>query len=87
MFSVMCFGLSIRNSISWNHATYDPDVTSAGVRYGTHGQQIINHPRIMYKASLTYTGHVAVAHEPVPRVGQVHPSCFCQARRRGAVLP
>lgn len=63
-------GLSIYNSISWNHATYDQDVTSGGVRYGTHGQQIVNYPRFMYKASLTYAWHGASAHIDTQYIGE-----------------
>ncbi|MCP1195075.1 TonB-dependent receptor [Acetobacter senegalensis] len=55
-------GLSLSNSISWNHATYDQNVTSGGTTYAIAGQQIVNYPRFMYKASLSYTWRDLSAH-------------------------
>ncbi|GEN63368.1 TonB-dependent receptor [Acetobacter oeni] len=63
-------GLSLYNSISWNHATYDNNVTSDGTTYATAGKQIVNYPRFMYKASLSYTWHHASAHIDTQYMGQ-----------------
>ncbi|MBB2205794.1 TonB-dependent receptor domain-containing protein [Gluconacetobacter takamatsuzukensis] len=48
-------GLSLYNSISYDHATYGDNLTEAGVLYHTRGQQVVNYPRFMYKASLSYS--------------------------------
>lgn len=48
-------GLSWNNSISYNHGTYDDNITTQGVTYYTKGQQVIAYPRVMYKTALTYT--------------------------------
>ncbi|MCX2562225.1 TonB-dependent receptor [Acetobacter farinalis] len=47
-------GLSLYNSISWNHSTYDSNVSSQGVTYYTKGSQVVAYPRLMYKSSLSY---------------------------------
>lgn len=47
-------GLSLYNSISWNHATYDDNVTAQGITYYTKGSQVVAYPRLMYKSSLSY---------------------------------
>ncbi|MFT8720291.1 TonB-dependent receptor [Acetobacter sp.] len=46
--------LAISNSVSYNHATYDNNITQQGTLYHTKGQQVVNYPRFMYKANLTY---------------------------------
>jgi len=51
-------GLSIYNSISYSHATYDNNVNTTGtngyvVNY-TKGEQIVAYPRLMYKSSISY---------------------------------
>ncbi|WP_099349036.1 TonB-dependent receptor [Acetobacter aceti] len=46
--------LSISNSISYNHAVYDNNITQQGTIYRTKGQQVVNYPRFMYKANLAY---------------------------------
>ncbi|OUI87539.1 TonB-dependent receptor [Acetobacter tropicalis] len=48
-------GLSLTNSISYNHATYDNNITEAGTVYHIKGSQVVNYPRFMYKARLSYT--------------------------------
>ncbi|MFT8327709.1 TonB-dependent receptor [Gluconobacter oxydans] len=55
-------GLSLYNSISYNHATYDNNVTEAGTTYHIKGQQIVAYPRFMYKASLAYEWRNFSAH-------------------------
>ncbi|MFT9015225.1 MAG: TonB-dependent receptor [Acetobacter sp.] len=54
-------GLELYNSISYNHATYDQNLTTADGTYNTKGQQVVNYPRLMYKARLSYTWHNATA--------------------------
>lgn len=46
--------LSISNSVSYNHAVYDQNITQQGVAYHTKNQQVVNYPRFMYKANLAY---------------------------------
>ncbi|MBB2203030.1 TonB-dependent receptor [Gluconacetobacter tumulisoli] len=55
-------GLSIFNSISYNHATYDNNITQQGVVYATHGKQIVNYPKFMYKAGADYSFRRATFH-------------------------
>lgn len=47
-------GVSLYNSISYNHSTYDSNVSSQGVTYYTKGSQVVAYPRLMYKSSLSY---------------------------------
>ncbi|WP_408874309.1 TonB-dependent receptor domain-containing protein [Gluconacetobacter tumulicola] len=47
--------LSIYNSISYNHATFDDNLVEPGVTYHLRGQQVVAYPRFMYKNSLSYT--------------------------------
>lgn len=47
-------GLSIYNSFSYNHSSYDQNVASGGVLYQTQGKQIPNYPQFMYKGSISY---------------------------------
>ncbi|MFT9147487.1 MAG: TonB-dependent receptor [Acetobacter sp.] len=54
-------GLELYNSVSYDHATYDQDVSSGGETYAIKGQQVVNYPRFMYKARLSYTYHNATA--------------------------
>ncbi|NLI28123.1 MAG: TonB-dependent receptor [Acetobacter sp.] len=48
-------GLSLTNSVSYNHATYDNNITEAGTVYNIKGSQVVNYPRFMYKSRLSYT--------------------------------
>lgn len=54
-------GLELYNSVSYDHAVYDQGNTSAGVYYDIKGQQVVNYPKFMYKAMLSYTYHGATA--------------------------
>lgn len=47
-------GLEFYNSVSYDHATYDQNLTSLGVIYAIKGQQVVNYPRFMYKTRLSY---------------------------------
>ncbi|MBO1324957.1 TonB-dependent receptor [Acetobacter sp. TBRC 12305] len=62
-------GLSIYNSISYNHATYDNNLSEPGVVYQLKGQQIVSYPRLMYKNSLSYTWRDFDAHFDTSYVG------------------
>ncbi|MBS1019239.1 TonB-dependent receptor [Gluconobacter cerinus] len=46
--------LIFTNSFSYNHATYDNNITEAGITYRLKGTQIVNYPRYMYKTRLSY---------------------------------
>ncbi|WP_244192063.1 TonB-dependent receptor [Komagataeibacter sucrofermentans] len=46
--------LAITNSISYNHAVYDNNMTDSDGTHLTRGQQVVNYPRFMYKARLAY---------------------------------
>ncbi|MBS1088289.1 TonB-dependent receptor [Gluconobacter wancherniae] len=46
--------LTFTNSFSYDHATYDQNLTEAGTVYHTKGAQIVNYPRFMYKTRLSY---------------------------------
>ncbi|MBO1326105.1 TonB-dependent receptor [Acetobacter sp. TBRC 12305] len=46
--------LSLYNSISYNHAVYDQNITQQGIVYHLKNQQVINYPRFMYKARLSF---------------------------------
>lgn len=46
--------LMFTNSFSYNHATYDNNITEAGTVYHLKGAQIVNYPRYMYKTRLSY---------------------------------
>lgn len=50
-------GLNITNSFSYNHSTYDNDITTGGITYNLKGQREVNYPQFMYKASASYTFH------------------------------
>ncbi|MBO1325457.1 TonB-dependent receptor [Acetobacter sp. TBRC 12305] len=60
-------GLELTNSISYNHAVYDQNVQNGVNSDGSpamiamKGQQVVNYPRLMYKARLSYTWHNATA--------------------------
>ncbi|MBB2202123.1 TonB-dependent receptor [Gluconacetobacter tumulisoli] len=59
-------GLALYNSISYDHATYGDNLTqiSGGqaTTYALKGQQVVNYPRFMYKASLSYRWRHADVH-------------------------
>ncbi|WP_246400708.1 TonB-dependent receptor domain-containing protein [Gluconacetobacter dulcium] len=54
--------LAIDNSISYNHSTYDNNITSAGVLYHLQGKKVPAYPQFMYKTSLIYSYHGLSAH-------------------------
>lgn len=62
--------VSLYNSISYNHATYGDNLVEAGVTYATHGQQVVNYPRFMYKASLSYSHGGFEAHIDTQYLGE-----------------
>ncbi|WP_342627252.1 TonB-dependent receptor [Nguyenibacter vanlangensis] len=55
-------GLSIYNSVSYNHATYDDNLAEPGIVYHLKGQQVVSYPRLMYKNSLSYAWRDFDAH-------------------------
>lgn len=55
-------GVSITNSISYNHSTYDNNVEELGEVYAFKGKKAVNYPQLMYKANLTYTYKGLMAH-------------------------
>lgn len=55
-------GLSITNSISYNHSVYGQNVASSGVSYALKGKKVVNYPELMYKARISYTYHGAEAY-------------------------
>ncbi|WP_323990449.1 TonB-dependent receptor [Nguyenibacter sp. L1] len=46
--------LRITNAVSYNHSTYDQNITNSGVSFPTAGKQVVNFPRFMYNTSLAY---------------------------------
>lgn len=50
-------GVSLMNSISYNHAVYDNNITLDGQSYSIANKQIVNVPRFMYKSRLEYDWH------------------------------
>ncbi len=46
--------LVFTNSFSYDHATYDQNLTAAGTTYDLKGVQVVNYPRYMYKTRLSY---------------------------------
>ncbi|AHI25555.1 heme receptor [Komagataeibacter xylinus] len=63
-------GLAITNSISYNHSTYDSDMTASGITYGTHGKQVVDYPRLMYKARAAYNWRNAEFYVDAQYMGQ-----------------
>lgn len=55
-------GVSLYNSISYNHSTFGKDITSAGTTYAVSGKKIPNYPQLMYKSSLSYSYKGAEVH-------------------------
>ncbi|WP_025840402.1 TonB-dependent receptor [Asaia platycodi] len=47
-------GLSLYNSVSYNHSTYGGNITTADGVYYTKGKKVVNYPQFMYKANLSY---------------------------------
>lgn len=47
-------GLSIFNSVSYNHSTYGADIPGAGMTYATKGKKLVNYPQFMFKSSISY---------------------------------
>ncbi|MFT8676613.1 MAG: TonB-dependent receptor [Acetobacter sp.] len=47
-------GLEFFNSVSYNHSTYDQNMTSGGETYNTRGKQVVGYPQFMYKTRLSY---------------------------------
>ncbi|WP_415528826.1 TonB-dependent receptor [Gluconacetobacter sp.] len=62
--------LSIYNSISYDHATYDNDLRNGTTLYPTTGVQIVNYPRLMYKSRLSYEWHGAMAYIDASYIGR-----------------
>ncbi|OUI88187.1 heme receptor [Acetobacter sp. DmW_043] len=62
--------LSFTNSISYDHATYDNNLTEAGTSYGTKGKQIVNYPRFMYKTRLSYEWRGVTAYVDANYIGK-----------------
>ena len=54
--------LALTNSISYDHAVYDNNISSGGTAYNTKNVQIVNYPRFMYKGRLSYDWHNATAY-------------------------
>ncbi|MBM9401046.1 TonB-dependent receptor [Gluconacetobacter azotocaptans] len=54
--------LALTNSISYNHAVYDSNLTTGGVTYALANKQVVNYPRFMYKARLSYDWHAISAY-------------------------
>lgn len=52
----------ISNSISYNHATYDQNMSDGGSVYATKGKQVVNYPHFMYNSSMSYTYGAVMAH-------------------------
>ena len=67
-------GLNLTNSISYNHAVYDDNITQtingSRVTYNIKGQQVVAYPRLMYHADLSYTWHDLQAHIEAQYVGK-----------------
>lgn len=63
-------GLELINTVSYNHATYGSNIVEQGVAYATHGQQIVNYPRFMYKGSISYTWHGVDMHVDTQYIGK-----------------
>ncbi|WP_338086086.1 TonB-dependent receptor [Gluconacetobacter azotocaptans] len=55
-------GLSIYNSVSYNHSTYGRDLVEPDAVYAMKGKKVVNFPQVMYKASLSYAWRGAEAH-------------------------
>lgn len=55
-------GVSLFNSISYNHSTYGKDITSGGETYPVANKKIVNYPQLMYKSSLSYAYKGAEVH-------------------------
>jgi len=47
-------GLTLYNSVSYNHSTYGGNITTADGIYYTKGKKVVNYPQFMYKANLSY---------------------------------
>ncbi|MFT8542401.1 TonB-dependent receptor domain-containing protein [Acetobacter sp.] len=47
-------GLAISGSISYNHATYNNNMSSQGTPYYTAGKQVVDYPQLMYKLRASY---------------------------------
>ncbi|NHN89785.1 TonB-dependent receptor [Acetobacter conturbans] len=63
-------GLEIYNTISYNHATYDNNITSGQVTYGTQGVQVVNFPRFMYKSRMSYQWRNASVYIDASYIGE-----------------
>ena len=67
-------GLSLSNSISYNHATYSDNVPATvngqQIIYHIKGQQVVAYPQLMYRGQLSYTWHDASAHIETQYVGK-----------------
>ncbi|NHN87182.1 TonB-dependent receptor [Acetobacter conturbans] len=61
--------LSIFNSVSYNHSTYDNNVTEEGVTYAVQGKHVVNYPVFMYKSSADYQWGKADFHIDASYIG------------------
>ncbi|MBS1095953.1 TonB-dependent receptor [Gluconobacter wancherniae] len=48
-------GLSIYNSFSYSHSTYDQNVETGGALQAIRGKLVPNYPKFMYKGNISYT--------------------------------
>lgn len=63
-------GLSIFNSISYNHSTYDSNLNEVGTVYPIKGKKVIDYPQLMYKASAMYEFRHATVHLDANYIGR-----------------
>ncbi|GAN53978.1 TonB-dependent receptor [Tanticharoenia sakaeratensis] len=63
-------GLSLYNTVSYDHATYDNNIKNGQVLYPTEGVQVVNYPRFMYKSRLSYEWKNAMAFIDGNYIGQ-----------------
>ncbi|MFT9015133.1 MAG: TonB-dependent receptor [Acetobacter sp.] len=61
---------SIFNSISYNHSTYDNNITQQGVTYAVKGKHVVNYPMFMYKASADYKWNRTSFHADAMYIGK-----------------
>lgn len=63
-------GLSIFNSVSYNHSTYDGNITQLGDIYQTKGKKVVNYPSFVYKSSADYEYKHASLHVEASYTGK-----------------
>lgn len=47
-------GLTLYNSVSYNHSTYGGNIQAEEEVYHTKGKKVVNYPQFMYKSNLSY---------------------------------